>query len=175
MAKSKSDISNSAIRIFLQDVGKFYDKERGLDPLTPSLKVSQKKELLEYFDHACCFCKTQIDLKSLSKDHLIPMNNTHLGLHAWGNIVPCRKTFNNEKQQKPWAKFILIKAEPDEAAKRSELIHSFVKKMHYDPELNLHKYADSLYEDIGAVAMTLINLRYKQAEDAIKQLTFSSE
>jgi hypothetical protein len=47
--------------------------------------------------------------------------------------------------------------------------------MHYDPELNLHKYADSLYEDIGAVAMTLINLRYKQAEDAIKQLTFSSE
>jgi len=34
-----------------------------------------------------------------------------------------------------------------------ELIHSFIKKMQYDPELNLPKYADSLYEDIGAVAM----------------------
>lgn len=27
MARSKSDISNSALRIFLQEVGKFYDTE----------------------------------------------------------------------------------------------------------------------------------------------------
>lgn len=49
MARSKSDISNSAIRIFLQDVGKYYDQARGFDPFTP--KVSQKDELLEFFNH----------------------------------------------------------------------------------------------------------------------------
>ena len=40
MARSKSDISNSALRIFLQDVGKFYDTERGYEPFIP--KKSQK-------------------------------------------------------------------------------------------------------------------------------------
>lgn len=40
----------------------------------------------------------------------------------------------------------------------------------YDPTLNLHEYAGNLYEDIGEVAMTLIKLRYKQAEEGIKQL-----
>jgi len=30
MTRSQSDLSNTAIRIFLQDVGAFYDTERGL-------------------------------------------------------------------------------------------------------------------------------------------------
>ena len=42
--------------------------------------------------------------------------------------------------------------------------------MKYDPNLNLSKYANNLYEDIGEVAMTLIKLRYKQAEEDIKIL-----
>ena len=49
MARSKSDISNSAIRIFLQNVGKYYDEARGLEPFGP--KVSQKEELLQIFNH----------------------------------------------------------------------------------------------------------------------------
>ena len=80
MARSKSDISNSAIRIFLQDVGKFYDQARGYEPFGP--KVAQKDELLEYFQNECCFCGAKINRKSLSQDHLIPMNKTSLGLHA---------------------------------------------------------------------------------------------
>lgn len=41
MARSKSDISNSAIRIFLQDVGKYYDEVREYEPFGP--KAAQKK------------------------------------------------------------------------------------------------------------------------------------
>ena len=96
MARSKSDISNSAIRIFLQDVGKYYDTERGLVPFGP--KKAQKVELLNYFNYECCFCGVSIDLKSLSQDHLIPMNKEQLGLHAWGNVVPCCKGCNNTKK-----------------------------------------------------------------------------
>lgn len=54
MARSKSDISNSAIRIFLQEIGKFYDEARGFEIF--GAKKKQKQELLEYFDYKCCFC-----------------------------------------------------------------------------------------------------------------------
>ncbi len=167
MARSKSDISNGAIRIFLQDVGKFYDEERGFEPF--GSKVGQKDELLNYFNHECCFCGTQIDRKSLSQDHLIPMNKSSLGLHAWGNVVPCCSPCNNEKQQKPWREFILLKA-GNESQQRIDKIDSFVQLKNYDPNLNLHEFADNLYQDVGQVAMTLINLRYKQARDGIKRL-----
>jgi hypothetical protein len=167
MARSKSDISNSAIRIFLQDVGRFYDEARGYDPFGP--EVAQKDELLDFFDYQCCFCGISIDRNSLSQDHLIPMNKSALGLHAWGNVVPCCSGCNNEKQQKPWREFIVIKA-GEKAIERIEMIQNFVQLKEYDPALNLHEFADNLYEDIGAVAMTLINLRYKQAEEAIKIL-----
>jgi len=49
-------------------------------------------------------------------------------------------------------------------------IDAFVAEKHYDPALDLHEYADNLYEDVGQVAMTLIRLRYKQAEEGIKKL-----
>ena len=167
MARSKSDISNSAIRIFLQEVGKFYDQARGYEPFGP--KVTQKDELLEYFQNECCFCGEKINRKSLSQDHLIPMNKTSLGLHAWGNVVPCCSSCNNEKQQKPWKEFLELKA-GSLSKVRIAKIEQFVAFKKYDPTLNLHEYADNLYEDVGQVAMTLINLRYKQAEDGIKKL-----
>lgn len=167
MARSKSDISNSAIRIFLQDVGKFYDEERGFEPFGP--KVAQKDELLEFFGYQCCFCGTTIDRKSLSQDHLIPMNKSALGLHAWGNVVPCCSPCNNEKQQRSWREFLASKV-IIEAPARVKLIEEFVASKNYDPTLNLHEFADNLYEDVGQVAMTLINLRYKQAQDSIKKL-----
>jgi 5-methylcytosine-specific restriction endonuclease McrA len=168
MARSKSDISNSAIRIFLQDVGKYYDQARGFDPFIP--KVSQKDELLEFFNNKCCYCSKPIDRKSISLDHLIPMNKTALGLHAWGNVVACCQGCNNEKQQTDWSDFLKKKVEGEVFDSQRDRIEQFVASKNYDPNLNLHEYADNLYEDIGAVAMTLINLRYKQAEDGIKLL-----
>ncbi len=168
MARSKSDISNSAIRIFLQDVGKYYDQARGFDPFMP--KVSQKDELLEFFEHQCCYCGKSIDRKSLSLDHLIPMNKAALGLHAWGTVVACCQSCNNEMQQTDWRDFLKKKIDGEVLDQRRDCIEQFVALKNYDPNLNLHEYADNLYEDIGAVAMTLINLRYKQAEDGIKQL-----
>ncbi|MGR5239144.1 HNH endonuclease [Vibrio alfacsensis] len=128
MARSKSDISNSAIRIFLQEVGKFYDEARGYEAFGP--KVAQKDELLDFFDHACCFCGVEIDRKSLSQDHLIPMNKSALGLHAWGNVVPCCSPCNNQKQQKPWKEFIALKAGSESQA-RIDKIESFVATKKY--------------------------------------------
>ncbi|MEP0941258.1 MAG: HNH endonuclease [Rhizobiaceae bacterium] len=167
MPRSKSDISNSAIRIFLQEVGKFYDQSRGYAAFVPN--VRQKDELIAYFGGQCCYCATPIDRKALSQDHLIPMNKQHLGLHAWGNVAPCCRSCNNEKQQKPWREFIEAKA-GEFAERRASRIEQLVAEKNYDPALNLHQYADNLYDDIGAIAMTLINLRYKQAEGEIQRI-----
>lgn len=167
MPRSKSDISNSAIRIFLQDVGRFYDEARGFEPFGP--KVAQKDELLTYFGYECCFCGAIIDRRTLSQDHLIPMNKAFLGLHAWGNVVPCCSPCNNEKQQRPWKEFVEQKAGQN-ALVRITKIESFVTAKNYDPALDLHEYADNLYEDVGQVAMTLINLRYKQAQNGIERI-----
>ncbi len=167
MGRTKSDISNSAIRIFLQDVGKYYDEARGFEPFVP--KIKQKEELLSYFNNQCCFCGAKINSKSLSQDHLIPMKKASLGLHAWGNVVPCCKACNNEKQQKPWTDFIIQKA-GDKTTYRIKVVKDFVKSEKYDPTLNLHQIADNLYEDVGQVAMTLIRLRFNQAQNQIKAL-----
>jgi len=53
---------------------------------------------------------------------------------------------------------------------RRKLVESFVAFKNYNPELDLHEYANYLYADVGEVALTLIQLRYKQAENAIKKL-----
>jgi hypothetical protein len=45
-----------------------------------------------------------------------------------------------------------------------------VASKNFDPNLNLQQLADNLYKYIGALALVLINLRYKQAENGIKQL-----
>lgn len=132
--------------------------------------TAQKDEILAFFENECCYCGTKISRKSLSLDHIVPMNKACLGLHAWGNVVPCCRDCNNEKQQNDWKKFLTLKAGKNMSKSRQARIKEFVSSTKYDPNLDLHEYADNLYEDVGEVSMTLINLRYKQAEEGIKKL-----
>jgi hypothetical protein len=168
MARTKSDIANSAIRIFFQRVGEFYDEKRGFEKLVPTKK--QKRQLLNEFDSECCYCGAPIDEKTMSQDHLVPMNKASLGLHAWGNVVPCCQKCNNEKQQRDWAEFLRSKSSDSEHRKRRKKIADFVKRMNYQPNLHLEVHANNLYQDVGEVAMTLIGLRIKQAEEEINTI-----
>jgi hypothetical protein len=149
-------------------VGEFYDKERGLEKFVPT--KSQKEELLEYFNGRCCHCGRGMSASDLSMDHLVQVNKDTLGLHAWGNVVPCCGSCNNEKQQQDWQVFLKSKAHGETFHQREEKIKQFVQNKKYDPNLNLEEFAGNLYEDVGAVAMALIELRLKQAEGAIKRL-----
>lgn len=139
-----------------------------LRPFIP--KKDQKLELLLFFNNECCYCGDSLTLDSLSQDHLIPMNKASLGLHSWGNVVPCCRDCNNEKQQKPWVEFLASKSSGNEFQLRKDNIENFTQEMNYDPTLDLHEYADNLYQDVGEVAMTLIRLRYKQAKEGIERL-----
>lgn len=168
MPKSKSDISNSALRIFLQRVGKYYDELRKFDEFKPTSK--QKREILEFFNGRCCYCDAEIIIDTMSLDHLIPMNKESLGLHAWGNGVPCCRACNSRKHFRKWEIYLREICTQDNYAHREAKIKSFLEKYKYEPNLKLENIATNLYQDVGAVAMTLIDLRFKQAETVIKQI-----
>jgi len=90
-------------------------------------------------------------------------------MHGGMNVVPCCNPCNNKKQQRSWNEF-LVEIANDEFEKRKKRIDKFTTVKKYDPKLNLRDFADNLYEDVGSVAMTLIQLRYKQAKIAIEDL-----
>jgi hypothetical protein len=168
MPRTKADISNSAIRIFLQEVGRLYDEVRELPRYrgTPA----QKQEILSFFGGKCCYCGVDISLKDMNQDHLIPMNRQALGLHSWGNVVPSCGSCNSRKQHKGWELYLSVCSsdEPDLEASRKVKLLQFMDHYGYEPNVELASVAGNLYEDVGEVAMTLINLRFKQAEALLK-------
>ena len=170
MARSKSDISNHTIRIFLQMVGKFYDEKRGYKPFSKTKR--NILELLKSFGNKCCFCNNMINEKTISLDHLIPTNKEKLGLNAWGNIVPACSSCNNKKHNKDWVDYInsIAKLTPKEKNDNISNLKCYLKSMKYNPNLELKEIAENLYDDVGAVAQALIDLRYKQAEDKISKI-----
>lgn len=168
MATTQSHISNNAVRILLQKIGELYDEAREFDRFVPNAK--QKDSLLEFFGNKCCYCGAGIERNSLSKDHLIPINRDSLGLHAWGNVVPCCKICNTERNKQNWREFTVKKSSAD-AGERIKRIEEFVSQQRYAPDfLSLRGYIDSLYKEVGDQAMKLINFRYKQVEEDIKLL-----
>jgi hypothetical protein len=170
MPRSQSDLSNTAIRIFLQDVGSFYDTERGFEPFKPTSR--QKQEVHEFFNGSCAYCGTPLDSDVATLDHLIPLNRTALGLHAWGNVIACCRHCNKEKHFKSWLDFLFLKAGSQSEPRRDRIL-AFVNYYKYKPELGLHTIAQNLYEDVGEVGMTLLRLRFKQAQNVIRAITDS--
>jgi hypothetical protein len=170
MARSKSDISNHTIRIFLQMVGKFYDEKRGYKPFSKTKKNFE--QLLKSFNNECCFCNKSINEKTISLDHLIPTNKENLGLNAWGNIVPACASCNDKKHNKDWIDYINSIATLTSKEKQDNIDHlkNYLISMKYNPNLELKEIAGNLYDDVGAVAQALIDLRYKQAEEKINKI-----
>lgn len=170
MARSKADISNTAIRMFLQDVGKFYDELRELTPYRGT--SSQKQEILSFFDGLCCYCGVGIGLQTMNQDHLIPMNRVSLGLHAWGNVVPSCAGCNSKKQHKSWESYLAecCSEELKYEAERKANIIRFMEHYQYEPNLELEDVAYNLYQDVGEVSKTLIDLRLGQAERLLRTL-----
>jgi hypothetical protein len=159
MARGRADIANTALRIFLQEMGKAYDEERGLQPYN---KAKHFQTVREFFEDRCCYCGTDL-ASGANQDHLIPMNKTNLGLDAWGNIVPACQACNAKKQGGDWRDFIIQRAGPD-AAERHAKMNAFLAKYDYKPSRDLRATAEELYEEVGSIAMTLINVKVKRAQ-----------
>jgi hypothetical protein len=155
--RGRADIANTALRIFLQELGAAYDRERGITPYHGSKDFAKVKD---FFGGKCCYCGTDLTGQA-NQDHLIPMNKTNLGLHAWGNVVPACQACNAKKQGGDWKDFIIQRAGAD-AAERHTRMKSFLDEYKYAPTQDLRATAEELYEEVGSIAMTLINVKIKR-------------
>ena len=160
MAKHRADIANFAVRVFLQEMGAAYDEERGLSPYN---KRKHFREIQEFFGDMCCYCGGS---PADSEDHLIPMNRSALGLEAWGNVVPACAACNSKKHGRDWRDFIIQRA-GDKAAERHTRMHEFLAKYPYAPKLDLRDVTETLYDEVGAIAMTLIDAKVKRLRSKI--------
>lgn len=158
MARGRADIANTALRIFLQEMGAAYDQERGLTPYGGAKDFAKVKD---FFGGRCCYCDVELTGSSAAQDHLIPMNKTSLGLHAWGNVVPACGPCNAKKQGGDWRDFIIQRAGA-QAAERHARMRAFLDEYRYGPARDLREVAEELYEEVGNIAMTLIEAKIKR-------------
>ena len=94
------------------------------------------------------------------------MNKAGLGLHAWGNIVPACQACNNRKGGGDWRDFT-FKGAKEAAAERKARVRQFVDQYEYSPSFDLRDVAEELYEEVGSVAMTLVNAKTKRVRERL--------
>jgi hypothetical protein len=157
VAKGISDISNFAVRIFLQKMGVAHDESKGFSPYSKK----DFRQIKEYFNNECCFCGN--DTIRLTGDHLIPINKTSLGLEAWGNVVPACSECNSQKHSKNWVLF-LNSVSGSQSEQRQKKIEGFIAKYQYSPDVDAIRIAvEELYEESGAIVLELIRLKTTRA------------
>ena len=121
-------------------------------------------QVREFFEDRCCYCGISLSGGPAVQDHLIPMNKAALGLHAWGNIVPACGACNAKKQGKEWHAFLASRAGAD-TAERYAKIEAYVKHYKYTPTKGLRVVAEDLYEEVGSIAMKLIDVKVARLRD----------
>lgn len=140
-------------------MGAAYDEERGLTPWRGAKDLPQ---VVEFFGGRCCYCDAEFAPGNPAvQDHLIPINKTDLGLHAWGNIVPSCGACNAKKLGSDWRDFIIQRAGVH-AAERHGRVKQFLDHYDYRPSVDLRDVAAELYEEVGSIAMTLITTKVKR-------------
>ena len=122
MPRGRADIANTALRIFLQEMGEAYDKRRGFVPYDGRKDFNTVRA---FFGERCCYCGGELQSGQIAQDHLVPMNKTSLGLHAWGNIVPACSPCNAKKQGRAWHAYLVTRA-GENASERYQRVTDFV-------------------------------------------------
>lgn len=157
----QSTAGNLAVRALLRLAGKEYDIKRNLQPFNS--KVDFVK-VLQFFDGACCYCGDSLEPKNREKDHLIPMNMTECGLHAWGNIVPSCRDCNREKHGQPWREY-RTKIEKKYAKK----IDAFCQEYQYDFDAaNFRQVVLALHKDVGKELSKRVWQSLQQVKEGMK-------
>ena len=139
------DAANAFVRVILSDAG------ARLGGLT---ETEWDKTLLR-FDWRCAYTGEALVDGRMDRDHAIPMNRTHCGLHLYGNVLPATKEANRQKAGKHYRDFV---EDPD----RLERIESFVRESGYWEQVSvfgdLQRYCEAQYRSIDALCR--VNRQY---------------
>ena len=132
------DAANVFVRVILSDAGA---KLGGLTEM-------EWDETSKWFGGRCAYTGDALVDGRMDRDHAIPMNRTHCGLHLYGNVLPATKEANRQKAAKHYRDFV---EDPD----RLERIESFVRESGYWERVSvfgdLQCYCEAQYRSIDAL------------------------
>lgn len=114
---TRAYLSNIALRMFLERVGAAYDRMRKLDPYGKYSFETIRND----FGGRCCYCEIPLTGSNATEDHLVGVNKSDMGLHAWGNIVPACGPCNNKKNRTEWRTFLRSSSGTDEGIQSTRL------------------------------------------------------
>ncbi len=136
---SPGDAANTFVRVVLSDAG----------ARLGGLTETEWKETLRWFGERCAYTGDELVDGGMERDHAIPMNRIHCGLHLYGNVLPATRAANRQKAGKHYRDFV---ADPD----RLERVESFVRESGYWERAsvfgNLQRYCEAQYRSIVALS-----------------------
>ena len=139
------DAANAFVRVILSDAG----------ARLGGLTETEWDRTLDWFGRRCAYTGDALVDGEMDRDHTIPMNRTHCGLHLYGNVLPATKEANRQKAAKHYRDFV---EDPD----RLERIESFIRESGYWERVgvfgDLQRYCDAQYRSI--VALCRVNRQY---------------
>ena len=139
------DAANVFVRVLLSDAG----------AMLGGPEEDEWRKTLEWFDGRCAYTGQTLGDGETERDHAIPMNRTHCGLHFYGNVVPATQEANRRKAGTHYREFI-------QDRNRLERIDAFLRVSRYRERVaafgNLHRYCEAQYRAIDALCR--VNRQY---------------
>ena len=84
---SPGDAANAYVRMLLSEVGR----------LVGGLTDEQWAQTRAFFDGRCAYTGVQLPDRDVVREHAVPINRAHCGVHAYGNVLPSSKSANDAK------------------------------------------------------------------------------
>ena len=139
------DAANAFVRVILSDAG----------AMLGGLTEDEWRKTLEWFDGRCAYTGETLDEGETEREHAIPMNRAHCGLHLYGNVVPATKEANRRKAGKHYRDFV-------EDRGRLGRIDEFLRESGYWERAadfgDLQRYCEAQYRAIDALCR--VNRKY---------------
>lgn len=130
------DAANAFVRCILSQAG----------TLLGGLSENEWKRTLKRFHGRCAYTGETLAKNGLERDHAIPMNRSHCGLHLFGNVLPATRSANRKKASKHYREF--LKDDPE----RLDRIERFVRQSGYHERVaelgDLGRYSRAQYRTI---------------------------
>ncbi|MYF10808.1 MAG: hypothetical protein F4229_07460 [Gammaproteobacteria bacterium] len=139
------DAANTLVRVILSDAG----------ALLGGLTEREWGATVSWFGGRCAYTGEALADGQMERDHAVPMNRTHCGLHLYGNVLPSTKEANQQKGGKSYREFV---CDPG----KLEMIESFLRQSGYWERVSvfgdIQRYFEAQYRTVEALCR--VNKRY---------------
>ena len=142
------DAANVFVRAILSDAG----------TVLGGFTEDEWEQTLEYFEGRCPYTGGVLRSEDIHRDHAIPMNRTHCGIHLFGNVLPTTREVNTQKGSRHYREFI-------EDARVLAKVETFITDSRYSDRVallgELQHYCAAQYRTVDALCR--INREYLQS------------